>query len=278
MKRGVFWIKGKLGAGKSTLMTFIHNNLKAIPPHENHLSLDIFFHGRGTVLQKTPIGMFWSLLYQLYIQTPVARERTRTAFNEKSYIRENHCDWQFKKLQDLFFNTVVNASKSSRITIFVDALDEAGAEVANDLVNYFHLLNDSLIDAKCTARICISCRHFPIVANVCSLEILVEGNNQDDIRTYVQKEIQKKVQMETPEKANSWQALEDSVVTKSLGVFQWVCLVVPLVIHYHAEGESLAYICEMLEKVPKELGDVYEHILNNVIELQNRGRTLHLIQ
>lgn len=278
MERGLLWIKGKPGAGKSTLMAFIYKDLKVIPPRECYSSLDFFFHGRGTTLQKTSIGMFRSLLHQLYIQIPVVRERIRTTFEEKSYIGENHCDWQLKELQDLFFNAVIDAARSKKIIIFVDALDEAGAEVTNDLADYLHRLNDSLNDVKSTTRICISCRHFPIVARVCGLEVLVEKNNHDDIRTYVQSEIQAKVQIETPEEATSWEALEDYVVTKASGVFQWVCLVLPVIIRYHGEGESLAYIREMLEKVPRELGDVYEHILKNVIEARNWGKTLHLMQ
>src|SRR5271155_4122048 len=74
-ERGLLWIKGKPGAGKSTLMAFIHKDFKKTPSCGHHLSLDFFFHGRGTILQKTPVGMFRSLLHQLYTQTPVVRKQ-----------------------------------------------------------------------------------------------------------------------------------------------------------------------------------------------------------
>lgn len=57
---------------------------------------------------------------------------------------------------DLFFNGVTDVAKIRAITIFVDALDEAGSEVAEELVAYFHKLNDRLIASNGAARICIS--------------------------------------------------------------------------------------------------------------------------
>lgn len=277
-ENGLLWVKGKPGAGKSTLMAFIYKDFEVNASLKFHSSLDFFFHARGTLLQKTPIGMFRSLLHQLYVQIPMIRERIKHAFRGKTHVVGNHWDWQIKELKDLFSNAVVDAAKLRKLNIFVDALDEAGAEAANDLADYFHRLNDALHDAKTTSRICISCRHFPIIARVCSLEILVEKNNHDDILTYVHSEIQDKVQMETPEEVTSWSEVEDDVVNKASGVFQWVSLIVPLIIRYHGEGQSFAYIREKLNKVPRELGDVYEYVLTNIIEPQNLERTLLLMQ
>ncbi|KAH0562181.1 hypothetical protein GP486_003125 [Trichoglossum hirsutum] len=280
-EHGLLWIKGKPGAGKSTLMAFIYKNFEASPSCGLHLRLNFFFHGRGITLQKTPIGMFRSLLHQLYTQIPAVREPVRDAFKEKDYAGEagKAWEWQLKELQDLFFDAVVGASKLRRITIFVDALDEAGAEVANELAYYFHRLNDSSNEAKGTTRICISCRHYPIVARIPGLEVLVEGNNRGDILTYVQREIRFKAQFgQAIPEASPWRKLEDDIVDKALGVFQWVRLIVPLIIRYHLEGESLPYIRQKLEELPRELGDVYEHILKNVVDARNRARALHLMQ
>ncbi|KAH0536065.1 hypothetical protein FGG08_007031 [Glutinoglossum americanum] len=280
-ERGLLWIKGKPGAGKSTLMAFIYKDFKKGPSRGHNLSLDFFFHGRGTALQKTPVGMFRSLLHQLYTQTPVCRESIKNAFIEKSYAGEagKAWEWRPKELQNLLFNAVVGASKSQKITIFIDALDEAGAEVANELADYFHQLNDLSNEAKGATRVCISCRHYPIVARIPGLEILVEDNNHEDILSYVRKEVRSKAQIEeAASAAYPWRELESEIVNKASGVFQWVRLVVPLIIRYNLEGESLLYIRQKLAEVPRELGDVYEHILKNVVEARNWARTLHLMQ
>lgn len=166
------------------------------------------------------------------------------------------------------------------ITIFVDALDEAGRKAANDLATYFHNLNDRLAAGKGAARICISCRHYPIVVANTSLEICVEDENHDDIAKYVKNLLNSGIPKEKGAtlSIDEFQALEETIVERALGVFQWAHLIVPLIIDLNQQGESLTYIYQELSKVPQDLGNVYEHILKRVIEPRNQARTLHLMQ
>jgi ankyrin repeat domain-containing protein 50 len=282
MERGLLWVKGKPGTGKSTLMAFLYQALQAVPAHELHINLEFFFHGRGTTLQKTPIGMFRSLLHQLFTKTDSVRGPIRKAFQEKKVFGEpgKGWEWQLKELQDLFFNGVTDVAKIQAITLFVDALDEAGSEVAEELVAYFHSLNDRLISSNGAARICISCRHYPVVALIPGLEIYVENENYKDISTFVHEQLNLRFLAWEKDSTsiNACRALEDAIVKKASGVFQWASLIVPMVARWFNDGESLEKIHQMLARVPKELGAVYEHILENVIEARNRERTLHLMQ
>ena len=136
-KRQLLSIKGKPGSGKSTLMGFIHQALPKIPTNEQDLRLEFFFHGRGTELQKTPVGMFRSLLHQLLKCVPSVRTSTHKAFEEKQLFGEtgNSWEWQFEELQNLFLNAAVSAARSRKVTIFVDALDEARPEARSNLLN-----------------------------------------------------------------------------------------------------------------------------------------------
>src|SRR2546423_1387430 len=281
-ERGLLWIKGKPGAGKSTLMAFIHRAFQDMPIGEQDLSVDFFFHGRGTALQKTPIGMFRSLLHRLFASDRSVRGPIWNAFEEKRVFGKpgKDWDWQLKELQDLFFNAVLCAAKSRKLTIFVDALDEAGAEVAGELVTYFHRLNDRLNDANGAARICISCRHYPVVALIPGLEISVENENDEDISTFVQDQLSSKVLSREKDSTSlhTCRELERAIVKKAMGVFQWAHLVVPMVAERLNDGESLEEIQQMLARVPQELGAVYEHILKRVIKTHHHAKTLHLMQ
>jgi hypothetical protein len=173
-------------------MAFIYKACQENSLSRQSLSLDFFFHGRGTALQKTPIGMFRSLLHQLYAKVPLVRSSVRAAFKEKRGFGEagTGWEWQRKELEDHFSNAVIRAAKSRAITIFVDALDEAGSDTASELAVYFHDLNDRLAAGKGAARICISCRHYPIVAANTSLDIRVEDENHNDIAKYVKHKAQ----------------------------------------------------------------------------------------
>ncbi|KAL9570478.1 hypothetical protein ACKAV7_005409 [Fusarium commune] len=82
--RGLLWIKGKPGSGKSTLLQYVLNHVIAISnTGEGALILSFFFHGRGTELQKTPLGLFRSLLHQLLRQVPEALTDLMDTFQQR---------------------------------------------------------------------------------------------------------------------------------------------------------------------------------------------------
>jgi ankyrin repeat protein len=279
-QRGLLWIKGKPGAGKSTLLAYIYRIIQETTSDQADLSLEFFFHGRGAALQKTSIGMFRSLLHQLYTRDSSTREPIRKAFHDKEVFGEvgTGWEWQLRELQDLFFSAILAAAKFRKIIIFIDALDEAGPD-AKDLVDYFHGMNDQLNEAKSTAAICISCRHYPITAVIPGLDVLVEENNHDDISLYVQVRLRSNFRVDQNEAdSKAWSEIEKKIVKDASGVFQWARLVVTMVLEQYEEGESWDDIQLMLAKVPRELGAVYEHILNNIIKPERRKRTLHLMQ
>jgi hypothetical protein len=243
--------------------------------------LDFFFTRQGTPLQKTPLGMLRSLLHQLYSQDSSVRQTVRQAFKEKTALGKvgEAWNWHRKELEDLFQDAILRVASSRKVVMLVDALDEAGAEAAKEIVSYFHTLNDRLSSTNGSTRICISCRDYPVTATIPGLEVRVEENNQEDISSFIRDELHFILRREeVSSEVNAWSELKDDLLRKASGVFQWARLVVPLVIKYDSDGESLPYIRRQLLDVPEGLGAVYEHILKNVIEPRNRKRALHLMQ
>ncbi|KAK6331823.1 hypothetical protein TWF718_002364 [Orbilia javanica] len=65
----ILWIKGKPGAGKSTIMKFIVDT--AVHSEENSgIHIYFFFNARGESLEKEAIGLYRSLLFQLFKNVP----------------------------------------------------------------------------------------------------------------------------------------------------------------------------------------------------------------
>ncbi|KAI9148377.1 Protein SERAC1 [Paramyrothecium foliicola] len=68
---GIFWISGKPGSGKSTLMKFLLNDprtaelLHKWKSKSSQIIVNFFFHHRGTLMQKSFHGLLRSLLSQL---------------------------------------------------------------------------------------------------------------------------------------------------------------------------------------------------------------------
>ncbi|KFZ03150.1 hypothetical protein V502_11189 [Pseudogymnoascus sp. VKM F-4520 (FW-2644)] len=277
----LLWIQGNPGSGKSTLMSFIYDEFHKNIPQSREVVLDYFFHGRGSTLQKTRVGMFRTLLHQLYHQVHFIRPQIQAVFKEKERFGKAGIGWEWhpKECERLFSEVITCAAQSRNITLFVDALDEAGID-GSDLASYFHELNGKLRIGKGNARICISCRKYPVLASNLCLKVYVEKENKGDIKTYVERKFESEIQSHgmAMSAQDEFKKLRTAVVERSQNTFQWVYLVVPLIIKLRRDGLSLALIMEELDKVPQGLDKVYEHILTNVIELRYRPKTLLLMQ
>src|SRR5436190_12436647 len=60
------WIKGKPGSGKSTLMkSIIASHQKSSAHTHNYIYLAFFFNARGAIIERSPIALYKTLLYQL---------------------------------------------------------------------------------------------------------------------------------------------------------------------------------------------------------------------
>jgi ankyrin repeat protein len=262
-------------------MAFIYNRFQESRVLEESVTLEFFFHGRGTILQYTPIGMFRSLLLDLYRKAPVVRPSILAAFQEKKQLlgeAEVGWQWQQKELEDLFSSSVIQAAHSRKMFIFVDALDEAGKKNAAYLAEYFHDLNDRLEAARSTAKLIISCRHYPVLAANSSLEVCVENENHQDIERYVKAKLTNKRQELAILSVDDCRILEEIVITRALGIFLWAHLIIQLIVDMVRDGEPMTCINEEISKVPPDLGNVYEHILKRVILPRNHTRTLLLMQ
>lgn len=152
---------------------------------------------------------------------------------------------------------------SYSMQICVDALDEAGQEAAIDLVQDFQWMISNLNpkNARGSLNICFSCRHYPILASYYRLYIDIETENAHDrdIVQYVNLEFQR----EHPENRGKTQKLEQKIVKKANGVFQWVVLIVRIILSHLRDGKNLAAAFKKLESVPAELDDLYYQILQS---------------
>ncbi len=89
---GVLWIKGKPGAGKSTLMKHALRHCEEV--FADHLIVAYFFNAQGEILEKTPLGMLRSIVYQLLDKDDTLYERFRPIYEkQRMYDKEGECVW-----------------------------------------------------------------------------------------------------------------------------------------------------------------------------------------
>jgi hypothetical protein len=265
--QGLLWIKGKPGAGKSTLLKYALRKCRQPASLKKLVVASFFFHGRGADMQKTPLGLFCSLLHQILDQIPEVLREFSSVFKKRCETEGKPGEewkWHEGELRTILKDYIWRAPETYLIRIYVDALDECGERVARELVEYFQHLT-----SKATLNICFSCRHYPIVALEHGLTVCVEDGNHDDIVTYVRG----KFGSGFPE--SEARELETTIVNKAKGVFQWVVLVVPSVLDLYWDGKSMKAIRQEIQKIPAALDSLYQDILERV---KDRSQSLQLMQ
>lgn len=188
---GLLWIKGNPGVGKSTIMSQLYDNLYTQRDPRHAIYLDFFFSARGAELQHTSLGMFRSLLNQIFDQNEDIRGAVRNSYRDKMHRFggkqlqvEQSWQWQQRELEDLLTRALTESATCKSVVLFVDALDEAG-QAACSLAKYFHQINDHAREHSLPIKICISCRHYPISSTSPGAEIHAEEHNRGDMRNFV---------------------------------------------------------------------------------------------
>jgi NACHT domain len=213
--KGLLWIKGKPGSGKSVMMKHIQTQIS----QRSSATINFFFNARGGPLEKTPLGLFRSLLHQLLQQQRHLLSKFLPTYRAKRDTLQSGWKWQEEELRDYFANVVGTAQVPSMI-IFVDALDECEEEKVRRVVSFFAKLTSSAISSGCRLNVCMSSRHYSYISVPGCLEIFMEYFNTPDISTYVESELWLQSEQGVD--------FQKEVADKAFGVFLWVVLVVEL--------------------------------------------------
>ncbi|OQE36933.1 hypothetical protein PENCOP_c011G00110 [Penicillium coprophilum] len=278
---GLLWIKGKPGAGKSTLMAYLHDEVweSQDSGNEKGIQLDFFFTARGTDLQRRPLGMLRSLLNQIFRSDEAVRPPLREFYLDRSRKFGNAHNWEWPQIQleRLLVEAILESASRQPVTVFVDALDEAGGEAARQLADYFYRLNDAA-GSKSAVKICISSRHYPIVNSPGAREITVEEHNHKDISTYINDKISETSIISHASDQEAWRVLRKELIQRTEAVFQWAHTIIPLVQRKLSDGHSPKDICRWLPDVPADLGNMYKYILEWVIDPSERPQVFLFFQ
>ncbi|EXA30996.1 hypothetical protein FOVG_17681 [Fusarium oxysporum f. sp. pisi HDV247] len=270
--RDLLWIKGKPGSGKSTLLRYVLDHIIEIPnTRKGALIFSFFFHGRGSELQKTPMGLFRSLLYQLLRQVPEALTDLMDTFQQRcETVGKPGEKWQWhpRELPRFFESSLPKVLEARPVWLFVDALDECGQRNAVKLVREFKSLLQGLPFTGSQFHICFTCRHYPILDQTCQFEICLEEENRQDISTYVRAQLSVSHELTAS-------MIPDLITKHAQGVFIWAHLVVDQILDLDNRGAGLREIKNEIYSIPPDLDDLYHDLIRNMDE---KPASLKLIQ
>ncbi|KAF3034664.1 hypothetical protein E8E12_002429 [Didymella heteroderae] len=248
---GFLWIKGKAGAGKSTLMKFATVNARKTM--RDCTVLTFFFNARGEDLEKSTIGTYRSLLLQLLEAIPESHSIFSSSDFSKSPISADQ-QWSVEMLETLLEQAIQSLGQSS-VVCFIDALDECEEGQVRKMIQFLERISDIAVSNDLHFKVCFSSRHYPHVTIRNGLELVLEGHegHTQDITNYIGTELK-------IGKSKAAQRIRSELQEKASGVFMWVVLVVDILNKEFDRGQVHA-LRKKLQEIPGDLHELFRDIL-----------------
>jgi hypothetical protein len=256
-RRGLLWLKGKPGSGKSTLMK---EGLQRAKAHNLGFDSSIciagfFFTTRGNIqLQRTPLGLFQTVIYDLVQQDRALLCAFISEYKKKVSGSHGPWKWHQEELQKFLRSAYMGEISGVRkAMLFIDALDECddndSYNTTRDLVYYFRD-----ITAENKLKVCLSSRHYPYIKVPDCPQVVVENFNSQDVLRFVNTQL---LHAEHDTRARD---LAEKIAAKAEGVFLWVILVVKSLKIGLDNNKTSEDLEETLRAVPKKLEDVFKQL------------------
>lgn len=281
---GLYWINGKAGSGKSTLMKYIYGHPKTrqeLQKWAGAATFNIsgfFFWNSGLEEQRSQRGLLRTLLFET-LQTLrdlipkvlphlwdswCARVKTGiklgTAPAKASLFAHEAKHWTLSQLKQAF-RQLIRECQSSKIKLcfFIDGLDEYDGD-HDEIVEYFlSFAHDPGI------KMCVSSRPLVVFEEAFAAFPCLKLQNltYTDIKLYVEDKLgnhrhMARLSLKNPEEANG---LTTEIVAKASGVFLWVKLVVKSLLQGLRDQNRITDLRRRLRHLPADLEALYEHML-----------------
>ncbi|KAJ3454194.1 hypothetical protein MRS44_018088 [Fusarium solani] len=284
----VYWITGKPGSGKSTLMNFIVNHsltkqhLQAWAGTLPLLRGYFYFWEAGqNNLQKSREGLLQTLLWQCLRSRPdmVARVTPQrwTVHHILRGLETPGPAWSWDELRSAFSNLVSENGKSFKLALFLDGLDEFEGEPAVLIQFVRDLVTNHGV------KVCVASRPWTDFSDAFDQYpmLAMQSLTQNDISSFIRDNFEacrafRERRALFPEQAKD---LLQEISNKAQGVFLWVFLVVRDLIHSLSRGRSLSDLQEVVNDLPTDLFKLYSRMGERVEpeDFENSARYYQLM-
>lgn len=269
-----YWVNGKAGSGKSTLMNYIyqddrtHSSLTAWSGTKALLTPSFFFWNAGSPLEKSSEGLLRSLLYQVIAKYPDLTPPPEQAASKPLCAVSGPLTygpigaWTERRLQAILNKVMRQLQGSCRICIFIDGLDEFVGD-RDALIATLEKLQSPEI------KFCLSSRPDQRYSDAfgSSATLKLQDLTRADIQVFVLHKLQAPLQAVF---AENFTIFFNTIVSKAEGVFLWVVLVVEDMLRGLQNGDSLDQLNERLQLMPSDIEGLYAHMLSNIDRIYQR--------
>ena len=258
-------MSGKLGSGKSTLMTHILDNQRTkqllstlVGTCELHL-LSYFCWRPGVVLQRSAQGLLRNLLYQLVQRIP---DFARTVLDDSSTRNGTTPIWTQRRLVEVLVRVLL-AGRTSRFRIFIDGIDECDDEDIEDFLRTISVLSN-----HDNFKLCVSSRPEARLSSTFSNcpYLRLEELNQLDIFDYVRDSLRGYSSDDA-----GVETMTELILRRAEGVFLCAALVIQSVLRGLASGDDKQLLLQRIHDTPNEMDAFFSHMLSKVENVHRKS-------
>lgn len=261
----MFWVSGKPGSGKSTLMKFISTEPRTNEllfrwafPKKAVIVTHYFWNG-GTPMQRSLRGLLQTLLYEVVRQCP----RIIPIICPNQWADPDSPTWTISTLRISFENFVKRCGDiDSKFCFFIDGMDEYDGDHA-ELCKIF-----SDFAKSANIKVCLSSRPwnvFDAAFGHGTAKLHVHELTKVDIRNYAASRLHGHPRWNlvvTNLEDGQW--LVDQITDRAWGVFLWATLVTKLLLVGLTNRDRFSDMHRRLNSFPTELEPFFMKILTSI--------------
>ncbi|KAH7010155.1 hypothetical protein EDB80DRAFT_610948 [Ilyonectria destructans] len=266
----LYWITGKPGSGKSTLMKYIFDNQQLRPSLKSYagdlplMLAGFFFWNPGSEVEKSQEGLIRTILHHCLSDRrdliPVVAPR-RWALYSILGSGTAAPEWTWRELKESFEVLCSLHGKEFQLVLFIDGLDEFGENGNSPSV-----LVDWILDiiTRHHVKVCVSSRPWNVFSDAFRKErsLTMQSLTYRDIEHFVQTKFGDSVAFQELSEVfhNEASTLLKEIVERAEGVFLWVDLVVRSLLSTLVDTPSLPHLQEKLAEIPGDIKGLYNNI------------------
>ncbi|KAL2822236.1 hypothetical protein BDW59DRAFT_149607 [Aspergillus cavernicola] len=265
----IYWLSGKAGSGKSTLMKYIDQDDRTTNFLEQWASpLDLvvasfYFWNPGTTMQKSQQGLLQSLLYEIFARRPslIPKVLPSSWHSFSAVHRKSSHSWTTSELVNAF-QLLAKTQFQTKFCFLIDGLDEFDGDHQILIDMLCSIVRNPNIKILAASRPWLvfqdAFQEFPKLA----LQDLTRGDIEifahDSL--YNHPRFSRLLSLE-PERAPQ---LVHEIVDKASGVFLWVYLVVRSLLEGLTNADRMVDLQRRLQELPADLEQYFLHILTSL--------------
>ncbi|KAK8004101.1 transcription factor SEF1 [Apiospora arundinis] len=271
-RNGTYFIHGKAGSGKSTLMKFLwhhrstREHLEAWSGNKRLFMASYFFWAAGNELQKSEEGLVRAILHEILRVCPQLIEGIKNDLKDSTALAEESQaqSWTRTTLWKVF-EALMNQKFEAKFCFFIDGLDEYNGNTQDLIMLVQKLVSYPGIKVCVSSRPWAEFRHaFGEGANE-EWRIKLEDLTKADIRQYVNDKLDQDVQYSRLQGSDTeYCDIAEQVTSRAQGVFLWVHLVIKSLLNGAKYDDTIADMRRRLDALPDDLDKFFQHILNGV--------------